>query len=59
MGERLGQMDGYPAGVSNSDPHFHEDDVPCLCDHMPVDHVDEDGECEICTHCPSYQPVED
>lgn len=47
MGDRLGQQDGYPAGVSNSDPHFHDEDAPCMCSHMPDEHVDGDGPCEV------------
>lgn len=29
MGLRLGECDGYPAGVSGSDPHFYDEFVDC------------------------------
>jgi predicted nucleic acid-binding Zn ribbon protein len=39
MGMRLGELDGYPVGVSNAHPHFHQDaahDVCPICG-APVD----------------------
>jgi len=48
MGSRLGEQDGYPVGVDNSDPHFHgvEEtiDCPCCGEGIPA----EDGECPYC-----------
>jgi len=41
----LGQLDGYPAGVSNSDPHFHDATTEC---HLCGATVRVDEECESC-----------
>lgn len=60
MGD-LGVQDGYPAGVSNADPHFHtsppDDFGPCQeegCGHDADDH-DWEGRCKLCG-CPAYAP---
>lgn len=60
MGNQIGVQDGYPAGVSNADPHFHDpdpDDTPCVCGHDFDVHEDAGGECgvEDCD-CAAYEP---
>ena len=60
MGERLEQQDGYPVGVSNAHPHFHEPDpadVPCQCGHVYDEHEDGGDECTVCD-CPAYEMEE-
>jgi hypothetical protein len=60
VGNQLGVQDGYPAGVSNADPHFHApdpDDTPCgICGHEYQSHADGGGECELC-ECDGYDLV--
>jgi hypothetical protein len=29
MGLGLGDLDGYPVGVSNAHPHFHDEQIEC------------------------------
>lgn len=45
MGNRLGEQDGYPAGVSNAD--FTGDEPPCMCGHVPDEHDGFDGPCGV------------
>jgi hypothetical protein len=46
----LGEQDGYPVGVSNAHPHFHEPDpvYPDECQACDHNVVDEDGVCGRC-----------
>lgn len=53
MGNRLGEQDGYPAGVSNAD--FAGDERPCDCGHAPGEHGPRGCEVDDCP-CDYYDP---
>lgn len=48
MGQRLGQQDGYPAGVDNSHPNFHGEDEQIDCPTCSEPVPAEVGECPFC-----------
>lgn len=50
-------MNNLPPGVGQSDPHFYDDERPCVCGHVLDEHA---GECAIddCD-CVGYEPDED
>ena len=46
MGDHLGDLDGYPAGVSNAHSHFHPTVIRCPYCNAAIEITDECPECD-------------
>lgn len=62
MGKGLYDQDGYPPGVDNSHPHFHEDPDVCVCGHDLNQHEGIGWSCDVwgcpCEAYEAEQPAE-